>query len=434
MSAPVSRVSSAHRRGRALSLLALFWVTALLASCVRGEVDVPAVTITGTLPIVAPATASVGTAVEVQVGPVAAPDATPISLLTIGSYGQRMYRANLAGGMARFTIPAEETRRSGTVSLIAFSGAARGEAALTLLPGAAVEPITPLVGARAIVADGAHWSMAVVVPFDQFGNPVAEGTPVGLRATHPDGRVEIQGLAVRHLLAWGRIYSGTVAGRTTISAQVGEGIGATHGPESSLLEVPGWPTPFTLTADPADVPADGRSLVTLRTVPLKDRFGNLLPDGTLVSFVADFPGGERRAIPAYTIRGIAEAPFQAPRGAITVAIRATIYGVESAPLEISFAPGPVVGGFTLTATVDAANRAIILATGPLLGAQRQFIPDGTPVRFQVTDSKGNRQWVDTIAAEGRARAEIRLAALPPGPYIAEATVGDGHGTTTFTVR
>ncbi|HEX5690957.1 MAG TPA: hypothetical protein VFX76_13180, partial [Roseiflexaceae bacterium] len=217
---------------------------------------------------------------------------------------------------------------------------------------------------------------------------------------------------------------------TTVTVAAGEA----HGPDATFDEVPHWPIPFGLNASPTHVPADGRQLITLRTDVIRDRFGNPMLDGTLVTFTADIPGSEPRLIPAYTIDGKAEAQLQAPDSPGEVTVRATLYGVESQALSLRFAPGPAVGAFEVVAQVNARDGFVTLQAGPLLGALGQFVPDGTPVRFRLTNPDGTASTVHGEAEKGRAAIELRLADLASGSYHVEVTVGAGSGAATFVVQ
>lgn len=407
----------------ALSMVSL--LVAALAGCGQQPAGEPA--LAGILSISAPQTAPVGQSVAVEVGPLAGADGTAATLVAVGSYGTQAYQASFSSGIARFELSAEQTRRSGLLTLFAQAGAARGTATVTMLPGSAVEPLTPLVGARSIMADGRDTSMLVVVPFDEFGNPVADNTTVTVRVRRPDNRINEQRIRISHLLSWTRIRSGTQAGRTTISVTTQD----VYGPEATLLEVAAFPVSSTVEAEPRSVPANGRELITLRTGVLADQYGNVLPDGTLVTFVADAPGGERSVVPAYTINGVAEAPLQAPTEPGILTVRAAVYDVESAPLQVAFTPGPAVGTFPLTARTDATSGAVTLEAGPILGPLQQYIPDGTPVLFTVMDDAGQQQWLQAIAESGRASVELRLVDVQPGSYTVEALAGSGRGSTSF---
>lgn len=409
--------------------LASLLAALLLAAGCGGRAPAAAPQLAGPLALSAPVAAPAGEPITVVAERADAPDGLAALLLAQGSYGPLLYRARFQGGRAEFRLPGEDTRVAGLVALTARAGGAEGRAELTITPGEPVDPVTPLVGPRTIIADGAHWGTAVAIPFDAHGNPVAEGTPVQFRLVRPDARAEAIDAPVRHLVAWGRIFSATAAGRTTVVVRAGEA----RGPEASLVETPGWPAPFTLSASPRGLPADGRQLVTLRTAPIADRYGNQMLDGTLVTFVAEAPGGAPRLIPAYTIDGVAEAQLQAPAEPGSVTVRATLYGVESLPLRLAFAPGPAVGAFPVRAAVDEASGTLLIEAGPLLGELGQLAHEGTVVRLSLAGPGGSARTLTAATADGRARLELRLAELAPGPYRLEARAGAGAGQAQFTV-
>ena len=135
----------------------------------------------------------------------------------------------------------------------------------------------------------------------------------------------------------------------------------------------------------------------------------------------------------YYIDGAAEAQLQAPDTPGDVVVRATLYGVESRPLTITFAPGPAVGSFPVGVQVNTREGVLTLTAGPLLGPLGQFVPDGTPVQFRLSAPDGGERLLEAKAERGCAVAELRLAGLPSGAYQAEVLVGSGRGTTAFQV-
>ena len=405
-----------------------FCAVFFLCACTPKAAATPA-PLSGNIPISAPASAQVGDSFSIDIGPLAVPDGTTINLVVLTSYGPQVYQPVTQAGLAHLTFSAQDTQQSGLVTLVATSGNARGTAEVNLLPGGPVDPVTPLIGGRAIIADGGHWSMVLGVPFDAFGNPVADGTPIDIRALHPGGHLEEKLVKVNHALGWTRLYSGTQAGRTIISIVAGNA----HGPEGDLNEVAGWPVNLSITAPQNQLTADGRQLISLRTSILRDKYDNVIPDGTLVTFLVESTQGGRRIIPAFTIGGVAEAPLQAATQPEVLNVWATIYGVESPHLQIGFTPGPSVGTFPVNATIDASNRAIILQAGPILGPLGQYIPDGSTVLFRLKDQTGQYQWLSGISKDGHARVELRLAALIAGDYPIDAWAGSGHGSSQLTI-
>ncbi len=401
----------------------------LLAGCGAASTAAAPDLLAGELALRAPAAIQASQALTVVAERADAPEGLAATLVAQGSYGARVYRSAFARGRASFTISGEDTRQAGALTLIASAGAARGQVEVAIRPGPPADPLTPLVGPRSVIADGEHQTMVLAVPFDSYGNPVADGTPVEFRILHPGGQLETHTISTTHLLAWAWVTSSTSAGRAVVTASA-EGA---HGPDASYTEIPGWPAPFGLLAAADGVPADGRQLVTLRTEVIRDRFGNPMVDGTLVTLSVDTPDGATRLIPAYTIDGAAEAQLQAPDTPGDVVVRATLYGVESRPLTITFAPGPAVGSFPVGVQVNTREGVLTLTAGPLLGPLGQFVPDGTPVQFRLSAPDGGERLLEAKAERGCAVAELRLAGLPSGAYQAEVLVGSGRGTTAFQV-
>jgi len=314
--------------------LLLAWL--LLPAC-RGSSE-PVVTPAAPVPLTLqlPATVPAGGSAQITVAAPGAADATAVTLLLSGSYGPRLYAGAVVDGAAEFAIPGGDLEESGLVTVAADLDGARERGTFVVEPAAPVEPVTPLVGARSIVADGAHWAMVVAVPFDRFGNPVADDTPVTMRADHPGGWLEEDVVPTEHLLAWKRIWSGTRAGRTAVSVAVQ----GQSGPEADLLEIAGWPVPFELfVADPEAAVADGRRLLELRTGIIVDAYDNPMPDGTQITFVVEDLDGTTRRIEAYTLDGVARTILEAPDTPGRVSVWGVAYGVQGEALVIPFETG-----------------------------------------------------------------------------------------------
>ncbi|MFK7801778.1 MAG: hypothetical protein AB8G95_09120 [Anaerolineae bacterium] len=414
--------------------ISLLCVMALsLGACGRlgTEEEAPQIasTLTGEIPVSVIEASVVGQPIDLFVGPTNVADGTPVMLTMLGSFGPQVLRTQFENNQAYFLVPETMTTRAGWVDFVVTSGEAKGTATLHLLPDQPVEPITPLVGSRSIIADAGHWAMVVAIPFDRFGNPIAEGTPVDIRSLHPGKALRTYDSKISHLLAWERIYSGIKAGRTIIAANIDE----VHGPEGILLEIPGWPVPFELESDPDTLPADGFQLMTLRTDEIVDQYNNMMPDGTLVNFVVDGPAGNLRVIPAQTVDGVAETIFQAPNDPGQYTIRAAVFGMESEPLVVEFTLGPAVSSFPIDLDVSFDKGELALTAGPITAELDQYVPDGTPVSFEITGSDQKTYSITAVTDAGYATATIRLIHLKSGPQQAQAKAGSGSGELKFTL-
>ena len=414
-------------------LLILLSVSLILISFIKVKVSynqVAPVEYNGVVPVSVASTIVAGQPTTIRVGPVSVKDGVTATLLVEGSYGIRVYQSLFHQREARFNLPGKETQQSGSVSLTALVGKAQGKASMLIEAAAPIEPLTPLVGARTIIADAAHWSMTVLIPFDIYGNPVMEGTKFEVLVLHPDNRLEKKFLVIHNLLAWARVYSGIKAGRTTIVARIGQ----IHGFEGTLLEVAGWPVPFDVSADPAQLPANGNLVATLSTAPVVDKFGNVMPDGTLITFIVHAPNGSYSTIPAYTIDGKAQALLQAPVEPGLYTIEATVLGVTSHKFVMQFTPGPVVNTFAIKVQKDVKNNRYLLLVGPMLGSLGQYIPDGTIIRFLIVSAGGQRQELDSISDAGYANVELPLVLYPAGSYTVHMLVGSLQVTQPLILR
>lgn len=344
---------------------------------------------------------------------------TPINITLFTSYGAYVYTSN----SNTITIPATDLQKSGLIRVVAQTSSAHGEWEGELMPDAPIEPLVPLVGARSIVADGEHWAMVVAVPIDSFGNPIAPQTDIEITLRRPSGQLEQSTMQTEHLLAWQRIWSQTKAGRTQIALQ-SEG---QSGVERDLFEVAGWPVPFTLERTAPNTSADGRSWVTVQTSQLVDKHQNQLPDGTHVSFMVQSETLPPRFLTASTIDGIAEAVIEAPQTEGSLTIQAFVGTVASQTYTLTFAPN--VGSSRFQVVTRQTEDEIIIEAGPILGDLQQYVPDGTPVLFELLG-----QSVQAEVKLGYATAVLRRRPLPAGTYNVQVTVGDQSANGRFTIE
>jgi hypothetical protein len=412
---------------RHIVLLFLCSLVLFLAACTAPPA--PMLHLDGILRISAPEAIIAGETLAIVIAQQNAPDDLPVTVALSGSAGTQVYRTRFRAGRADLLIPAAQTRRAGMVLISAQADEARGQQSITILPGPAATPLTPLVGPRGVIADEADWSLVTLIPQDALGNLAADGTPIRVRARNPAGILAEQQITSRYGIAWLKIVGGNTAGRIIITAESGDA----HGPEAALDAVAGAPISATIQAEPATLPADGRQNLTLRTSVLQDRFGNMVPDGTLVTFLVIAPDGSERRIPATTIGGVAVAPLQAPAEPGATIVIATIGLARSEPLGIIFGDGPAVGRIELQTSIDVEQGLVIVTIGPLLGDLGQLVPDGTPVQLSLIDAGQGTHRITVRTDYGYARAQLRLADFAAGTVVIVATAGAGSGSAAFEV-
>lgn len=312
-----------------------------------------------------------------------------------GAFGVRRLKVVVDGD--RLRIPADLTVQSGHLTASVSIGSATGVSTVDVDPTRAVDGIVPLAGPRSMVADGAHWTMVTAIPTDRFGNSVADGTPVRLHVRRPDGTTDLIDATVEHLLAGIRVPSTTTAGRSTIRVEVD---GAT-GPEVEVSEVPGPPVDVDLERPATMLLADGRSLHSITTGRLVDRFGNELLDGTSVSYSVSGAAGAGTAT-SVTIGGRSELVIEAPPERGVVEVTATVDGVTSPALTLDFQPDVAA----IPVAVDRADDRVSIDVGPVLTGLGGYVPDGTDVTVSgdgvdaIAEVRGGLARLEVVAPTG----------------------------------
>jgi hypothetical protein len=349
-------------------------------------------------------TSAAGSPIPVRILGCAAPGR--FTLAAIGAFGT-VTRSTSGGDPVVTRIDGPIVDTAGQLTILVACGTLTGRAEVQVLPGPAVDPVYPLMGPRAVVADGVDHTMIVSVPQDSLGNAIADGSAVELEALRPDGHREQREVGTHGLLAWVRLDSGTRSGQT----QVRVGSGTATSRVIDLVETAGPPVSVELTAEGIDLAADGRRLRIVRTPRLVDRFGNVEPDGTSVQFQLSSPDGPG-ALRALTLDGIARVVVPAPKQAGTVSVVAEVQGVVGPALSITF--DAAVDAVPVDIVRDATT--VTLSVGPVLDQLAGFVPDGTIVT--VSHVSGGATRIDTLAMrDGRA-----TFSWPSGAVDADSTI------------
>jgi len=288
-----------------------------------------------------------------------------------------------AGDETSFEVPAALTRSSGITTFRAVG--AVGDDVMTstvIIPDAPTDPLDVLVGPRTIVADGADETMAIGFVTDRFGNPLLDGFPVQLTLLEELGAIIDLDVVMEGGLAAQVVGSGTIAQRVEVFASVDGGELSSR--RVDYNEVPGPASLFDVRVPFKDdrttaFVADGRTLLSIVTGEIDDRFGNRLPDGHLIRLQTDGPDGIGQ-LTARTIDGIARFELVAPRLPGVVEVSATADGTSSDTIEIEFVPA------VSEIPVESVRNEDVLTVsiGPVLDQVGAVVVDGTPVSVAVS--------------------------------------------------
>ncbi|MDQ1287349.1 MAG: hypothetical protein QG622_914 [Actinomycetota bacterium] len=356
----------------------------------------------GLLGVYVPARAPAGTPVTVDVA--GAAPASRVALTFGGALGTGTLTSVAgASGVARFSLPRTAGAWAGLVSLTARSGALTGTADVRFFPGPVADPVTAVVGPRSILAGSGETSMAVAVPMDRNGNAPEDGTPVTFRRVLPGGAASIATTRTARLLAWREFPSTVTAGRDLVHAAAD----GASGPATTLITAASRPVPFDLSLVGQVPSADGRSLAEVRTSLLRDPYGNVEPDGTLVTLTGNGPDGSW-SLTGVAVGGVARFAVQAPDLPGTVQLAATCHGTVSRnPLSVGFA----ANGVTLPATAVRDGDDLVVDVGPIHDGTGAQVADGSEVTVAVTDGAGRTVRNVRATVDGRIRLRLAVASL-----------------------
>lgn len=202
-----------------------------------------------------------------------------------------------------------------------------------------IKPLSPVhlpgvyLGPKAVNTGGQDSTMITVIPGDVFGNLLQDTTMVHFSVIHPDGSILTGKDSLHGGIASLYIGSRQVSGKGFASAT----IGAISTKQMDFLEVSTNPVDFKIYAAVHSSFADGRQTFKIITEILLDRYGNLLPEGSIVYFTCLEASGTLRTITGYTIGGVATVYLQNPACPGILKVNAsTTTGAGSNTLELIF--------------------------------------------------------------------------------------------------
>jgi hypothetical protein len=143
----------------------------------------------------------------------------------------------------------------------------------------------------------------VVYVFDGFQNLVLAPTQVSFQLSSVAGASQMRTAMTHNGVAWIKMNSAAKEGAGQFVARVGSATGT-----RVIQQVPGDPCGLRMSARPS-----GQKLL-VQTDPVRDCSGNVVPDGTIVTFTETYNGGES-TVDVPLKQGVARAEMPAHSGA-----------------------------------------------------------------------------------------------------------------------
>jgi predicted extracellular nuclease len=313
--------------------------------------------------------------------------------------------ATLAGALFTPTLG-----YSGTVVITATAtdGAASDAGLVTLLINASANltltatPDTLPVG---------NLSTITATVTDSSNNPVPDGTVVSfttsLGSISPAFATTVNGVATATL-------SSTVAGVATVTATVGS-LSAT----AQVTFTPDVPANVALVAVPSTLPVDNLSTLT---ATVTDQYGNVVADGTLVSFTTSL--GNVSPASATTVNGVATATLSSTVAGVAT-VTATVNGL-SATAQVTFVVPTSVTLVAAPSTLPVGSLSTLTAT--VFDQFNNPIADGVVVSFTTDFGALSSSSATTV----NGAATVTLSSTLPGVATVTATVGSLNATAQVT--
>ncbi|WP_299120301.1 hypothetical protein [uncultured Winogradskyella sp.] len=331
---------------------------------------------------------------------------TDVYLYCSNSYGSVVLNPDVNNSKLRFSIPQSISKKSGVLNWQLISDKTELKGQVNILPKASIKTIESYLGPPSIEAGGTDFTMLVVIPTDDLDNPLIDSTIVAIKHQFLSNQ-EASDVYTEHGFAYKNIYSENKSGRILISS---ESLNL-NSKEYDVNVVPAIPTNFEINAERIHDYADGNQITTFKTNIIKDRYDNIVSDGTYVTFFITNKDGYKSKTSGATINGIATAILLQPDHEDQWSVKAYVEGMaNSNTIVLNYKQA--VEDFEVAFSED--KRTIII--GPLKSFMNQRVPDG--LRVQLSIYKNGFLENESIESSFNGIAKFHLSPdrFPKGTY------------------
>lgn len=342
-------------------------------------------------------------------------------LFLIHSYGKTLLDGTLIKDQITFLLPGIYARKTGNVDwFLIVDGNKKMRGSFDILPNNQTKTqIENHVGPPSTMVGDGHFVMYVAVPTDDFDNPKETNTPVIYKSQFLNSfTTDI--VLTKDLIAWKDFFAPTKSGIILLSTECEKTITK----EYDAVIYPGIATNFTINYSRNHEFADGNQITTLKTSIVRDKFGNIVSDGTMVSFMITTKNNMVLKSFGTTIEGIATAKILHPDHQDVFTIKAFVTGIaESSVIAINYKPiNPIIAY-----KFSKDNRT--LTVGPLRSFMNQLVPDGVSVKLKIFHNHNLVETLQEDSSNGKAIFNISYDYYKEKTYSFEiSTLGTTKNT------
>lgn len=331
--------------------------------------------------------------------------ASDVFLYCSNSYGSLILKPEI-DEVLKFEIPKSLSNKSGVLNWQLHTDSQLLSGQIKILPKHDIAAIETYIGPPSIEAGKKDYTMLVTIPTDDLDNPLIDSTKVLVKHQFLDRQIN-DDIYTQHGFAYKNLYSYEKSGRMLINTEC---LGL-NSKEFDVNVVPAIPTSFTISADRVHNYADGNQITTFKTSMIKDRFNNVVSDGTFVTFFITNEIGYRAQTSGATIGGVASTKMLHPDHAQTWTVKAYIEGMANSE-QITISYEQAITDFNVSFSEN--NRKITV--GPLQSFMDQYIPDGLNVVLKIYKDGVIENQIVEQSIEGYAHFKLNSDRYPKGNY------------------
>ena len=301
-----------------------------------------------------------------------------LEFVVSGTYGTTVLKPQLHQDQLAIHIPEVISQHSGIIEWKLIAGETTLErGSFKLLPNIKqLKTVENYVGPRSIIANERDYTMLVSIPVDSLDNMLPDQTVVQMSKQFK-GDITSTKKEIKSGFAWQRIPAPLTTGRLI----TGSTLQQISSKELVVDIFPDIAVPFKITKSSNHNYADGNEIIILQTDQIKDSHGNIMTDGTLVTFFIKDDHDNSWQTTASTVNGYAFAKALHPQAPSTWTVKGVINGmVESPELNITFESIIDEIHFSFS-----ENKTVTI--GPLTSYLGQLVPDGIPVQLKIDGSE-----------------------------------------------
>ncbi|RNC86508.1 MAG: hypothetical protein ED556_09495 [Winogradskyella sp.] len=334
-----------------------------------------------------------------------------VILYCSNTYGSLILKPEI-GNTLKFVIPEILSIKSGILNWELLSDSELNSGQIKIHPKNEISEIETYIGPPSIEAGGNDYTMVVALPTDKLDNPLIDGTKVSVK--HQFLEIEERDMiSTKHGYGYKNLYSYQKSGRMLINTEC---LGL-NSKEFDINIVPAIPTNFTISTDRVHNYADGNQITTFRTSTIKDRYNNIVSDGTFVSFFITNKDGYKTETSGATINGVATAKVLHPDRAEEWDVKAYIEGIANSDI-ITISYEKAITDFKVSFSKN--NRTVTV--GPLQSFMNQYIPNGLNVTLKLFKKGNFEDKITAQSVDGFATFKLKKDRFPKGYYTIEIEV------------